>query len=136
MLKMLLATYESVGSRDNFHTFEYACRLVNSNMGNVRFLRVDESFKVAGNIECGAHSDFGNNGGRGSILSFQKLGTKHNIGHSHSCGIKAGVYQSGMSGDLDQKYNKGGSSWSHSHILTYENGKRTIITQKGKKWRG
>lgn len=136
MLKMLLATYESVGSSDNFHTFEYACRLVNSNMDSVRFLRVDESFKVAGNVECGSHSDFGNNGGRGSILSFQKLGTKHNIGHSHSCGIKAGVYQSGMSGDLDQKYNKGGSSWSHSHILTYENGKRTIITQKGKKWRG
>jgi hypothetical protein len=136
MLKMLLATYESVGSGSNFHTFEYACRLVNSNMNNVLFLREDESFKIAGNVECGSHSDSGNNGGRGSILSFQKLGTKHNIGHSHSCGIKAGVYQSGMSGDLDQKYNKGGSSWSHSHILTYQNGKRTIITQKGKKWRG
>lgn len=136
MLKMLLATYESIDKGLPFHTFEYACRLVNPNMNDVLFLREDQSFKVAGNIECGSHSDSGNNGGRGTVISFQKLGTKHNIGHSHSCTIKAGVYQSGMSGDLDQKYNKGGSSWSCSHILTYKNGKRTIITQKGKKWRG
>ncbi len=136
MLRMLLATYESVGTGNNFHTFEYACRLVNPNMNSVRFLRQDESFKLCGIIEAGSHSDSGNNGGRGSVLSFQKLGTKHNIGHSHQCTIKSGIYQSGMSGSLLQGYVSGGSSWSKSHILTYENGKRTIITQKGSKWRG
>jgi hypothetical protein len=33
-------------------------------------------------------------------------------------------------------YNKGPSSWSHSHVITYPNGKRSIITlQKNGNWR-
>jgi len=33
-------------------------------------------------------------------------------------------------------YNKGLSAWSHSFIVTYQNGKRTIVTIKdGKGWR-
>jgi hypothetical protein len=136
MLELTLDLYKATEKGEDFHTFENACRKVDSRMGSVRFLRQDESFKICDNIECGSHSDSGNNGGRGSVMSFQKLGTRHNIGHSHQCTIKDGVYQSGMSGSLEQGYNKGGSSWSHSHILTYKNGKRTVITQKGNKWKG
>jgi hypothetical protein len=33
------------------------------------------------------------------------------------------------------KYNAGPSSWSHSNIITYANGKRCMITQRGNKWR-
>lgn len=136
MLELTLDLFRAVeaGNKD-FHTFENACRRVNSSMDSVKFLREDQSFKICGDIECGSHSHNGNNGGRGSVLSFEKLGTRHNIGHSHSATIKAGVVQAGLSCSLDMGYNKGGSSWSHSHILTYKNGKRTIITQKGKKWR-
>ena len=136
MLELTLDLYKATEAGEDFHTFENACRKVDTRMESVRFLRQDESFKICDTIECGSHSDSGNNGGRGSVMSFQKLGTRHNIGHSHQCTIKDGIYQSGMSGSLEQGYNKGGSSWSHSHILTYNNGKRTIITQKGRKWRG
>ncbi len=135
MLELTLDLYKATEAGVDFHTFENACRRVDPRMNSVRFLRQDESFKICGNIECGSHSDSGNNGGRGSVLSFQKLGSRHNIGHSHQTTVKDGIYQSGMSGSLEQGYNKGGSSWSHSHILTYDNGKRTIITQKGSKWR-
>ncbi len=136
MLELTLDLYKATERGEDFHTFENACRRVDPRMETVRFLREDESFKVCGNIECGAHSDSGNNGARGSVMSYLKLGVKHNIGHSHQCTVKDGVFQSGMSGNLHQGYNKGGSSWSHSHILTYSNGKRTIVTQKGSKWRG
>ena len=103
------------------------------------FLTQDESFKICNDnengIECGSHGHLGNNGSRGGISSYQKLGARSNIGHSHSAGIKDGVYQAGVSAELDMGYNTGGSSWSHSHIVTYPNGKRTIITLKKGKWR-
>jgi len=33
-------------------------------------------------------------------------------------------------------YNVGGSGWSHSHIITYANGKRATATLKNGKWKG
>ena len=53
----------------------------------------------------------------------------------HTAGIIDGVYTAGVSGKLDMEYNKGPSSWSHSHVVTYPNGKRAIITVKNGKWK-
>ena len=44
-------------------------------------------------------------------------------------------WQAGTSSDLDMKYNKGLSSWSHSHIITYQNGKRAMLTMRNGKYR-
>ena len=32
-------------------------------------------------------------------------------------------------------YNTGLSAWSHSHVLLYANGKRAILTMRGRRWR-
>lgn len=98
------------------------------------FLREDDSFPVAG-IEQGMHGHRGPNGARGNPRGFRSIGHKVNIGHMHSAGIFNGVYVAGVSGLMDMDYNKGPSSWSHSHIVTYKNGKRAIITMRGEKWR-
>lgn len=106
---------------------------------NVRFLDEDESFIICddpqGGIECGMHGHLGANGGRGRINTFAKMGRRANIGHSHTAGIVEGIWQAGTSSLLDMSYNKGMSSWSHSHILTYENGKRCMITLRNGKYR-
>lgn len=133
-----LETYKAIANKSlTFSVFKYALTKQNPKLANVRFLRTDESFVVCGDggIECGSHGHLGNNGARGSINSYQKLGSRHNIGHSHSAAIKDGVYQAGVTASLDMGYNKGGSSWSHSHIVTYVNSKRTIVTLKNGKWR-
>ncbi len=94
----------------------------------------DESLKIAG-IEHGMHGHLGPNGARGNPKNLRTAG-KANTGHTHSAGIVDGVYTAGVYGELDMGYNKGLSSWSHSFILTYANGKRTICTIKdGKAWR-
>lgn len=121
------------GNKD-FQTFENAIIRVAPDLYKVRFLKTDETFRVK-DIECGQHGSYGVNGSRGSISAFQKQGIKFNVGHSHSAAIKDGVYYAGVSGKLDMGYNKGGSSWSQSHILTYKNGKRAIVTLKNGKWR-
>lgn len=115
---------------------------------NVEFLREDDSFvignnqeieyetgEIVGGIECGLHGHRGPNGARGSARNLRTIGRKINLGHSHSAGIIDGAYVAGVSGLLDMGYNKGPSSWSHSHIVTYQNGKRAIISMRGSKWR-
>ena len=105
---------------------------------NITFLKEDDSFVICqdkGGIECANHGHLGINGSRGSAQAFTRIGLRQNVGHFHSPCIVDGVYAAGISGNLDQGYNKGSTSWSHSHILTYKNGKRTIITMRGNKWR-
>lgn len=134
-LQMQYLNYKSMEQGVELETFKTACNLVNPKTEDVTFLKEDESFVICEDIECGQHSHLGNNGGRGSVRAFQMQGGRFNIGHSHSANIKDGVYQAGVSGKMDMGYNKGGSSWSHSHIVTYKNGKRCIVTLKDGKWR-
>ncbi len=106
---------------------------------NMKFLDLDESCitckKYGGGIENGYHGDRGPNGARGSRASLAKMARKLIIGHSHSAGILNGVYQVGTSSKLRLSYNRGPSSWSHTHCITYANGKRTLFTVwKGKPW--
>lgn len=135
-LEMQLASYRAIEEgNSNFAVFEHACNLLNPDLEDVLFLQEDESFVITGDIECGDHGHNGNNGARGSVRALQIRGRKSNSGHTHSATIKDGVYVAGVSGSLDMGYNIGGSSWSHSHIVTYLNGKRAIITIKNGKWR-
>ncbi len=120
--------------------FEWAVRRA-ADLPNAVFLRENDSFIIGKNsedgqgIECALHGHSGPNGARGSPKGFTQLATKANTGHTHTAGIIDGVYTAGVSGKLDMEYNKGPSSWSHSHVITYPNGKRAIITVKNGKWR-
>jgi len=101
---------------------------------DVRFLARDEQLEIAG-IRHDQHGDIGPNGARGSAANIARTGEKSNIGHSHSARIYHGCYQMGTMSLLNMGYNQGPSSWSHSLIVTYASGKRTIITLKNGKWR-
>jgi hypothetical protein len=76
------------------------------------------------------HGHLGPDGARGSAQNLNKIGKRANIGHLHSAGIYDGLYVAGTSTTLNMGYNKGPSSWSHSHIVTYPNGKRVTIAGK------
>lgn len=95
----------------------------------------DDSFILAG-VQFGLHGHLGPNGARGSPRNLRILG-KCNTAHTHSAGIVDGVYTAGVYGNLDMGYNKGPSSWSHSAIIQYKNGKRAILTMSKdlKMWR-
>lgn len=81
-----------------------------------------------GGIECSQHGDKGANGAKGTLAGFAKLGRRSNTDHDHSGGIVGGAYRAGTKSKLSLEYNSGLSSWNHSDIFTYENGKRAIIT--------
>ncbi|CAH9014372.1 putative homeodomain-like protein [Vibrio phage 249E41-1] len=135
-LEMQLANYRTMKQGKELQTFKTACEIIRGKpFENVTFLKTDEPFRLH-DIEMGQHGHNGNNGARGSAQAFRKQGIKFNIGHSHAPLIKGGVYQAGACMLVeDAGYAKGGSSWSVSHIVTYSNGKRTIITCKNGKWK-
>jgi hypothetical protein len=102
----------------------------------VKFLLADQSFRICDNkIECGMHGHLGPDGARGTPASLNKIGRRANTAHTHSAGIYNGLYVAGTSSKLKWDYNYGPSSWSHSHILTYSNGQRTIVTMYAGRWR-
>ena len=121
--------YEAIAEGDDyFQILPWALKEL-QDLEAVTFLGEDDSFLIVGNIECGMHGHNGANGATGSAAQYSKMGKRSNTAHTHSAGIYDGSYVAGVTGRLDMGYNKGLSSWSHSHIVTYDNGKRTIITQ-------
>ena len=92
------------------------------------FLSEDQSLLING-IEYGQHGDRGINGARGGYAAFERLGSCYVIGHSHS-GYKNGrrVAVAGVTGSLDMGYNKGASSWSHSHVFIGPDAIPQIVT--------
>lgn len=104
--------------------------------GKTKFLNPDQSFLTCGKrIENGMHGHLGPAGRWGSPENLSKMGRKANTAHTHSAGIYNGLYVAGTSTILRWDYTKGPSNWTHSHILTYPNGKRTIVTIYDGKWR-
>ena len=102
---------------------------------NLEVLNQDDPYIICDSIECGMHGHLGPNGTRGSPTAFARMGRRTNLGHTHVAGIWDGIYYAGTCSHLSMDYNKGPSSWSHSHIITYENGKRAIVTMWNGRWR-
>lgn len=139
-LEAQLEKYRSISNEEgDFHLLRWAVSKTGNDYPWVKYLKPDESFIICkengSGIECGMHGHYGTNGSRGSLRSFAKMGRKCNIGHTHSVGIENGAYCAGITGDLEQGYNNGPSSWSHGHIITYANGKRAIINVWRNKWK-
>lgn len=73
------------------------------------------------------HGDRGIDGSRGSTLAYSRLGCKSIKGHSHSPGVRDGVFTVGTIGKLDMGYNHPPSSWGQANCVIYANGKRALL---------
>lgn len=135
-LEAQLHVYSSMSNspKTPINILRWAVERINGQSNKVRFLNEDESLVIKG-VEQGIHGHLGPNGARGTARNLARMGRRINRGHEHAAGIIEGVFTAGLSGENDQGYNKGPSSWSPSHIVTYPNEKRAILTMWGGKWR-
>ena len=118
----------------DINVLEYA--LDNAGFVAADFLIADQSYLICGKkIECGMHGHLGPSGRRGSPDNLSKMARKANTAHTHACGIFNGLYVAGTSSKLRWDYSVGPSNWSNTHIVTYSNGKRTLVTMYNGKWR-
>ena len=139
-LRLNTAIYEAIQAGDRqFDVFKFALnRARPGGLPTIAFVPPSGSYVIcqqAGGIECAIHGHEGPNGSRGSPLALTKVATKMNTGHTHSASIYDGVYTAGLCGLFDQDYNSGASSWSQTQVVTYPNGRRTLITMHGPHWR-
>jgi len=112
---------------------EHVLKLNGLDPNQVKCLLPDESFKTCKDkIENGMHGHLGPNGSRGTHNSLSTIGRRANTAHEHYCGIYNGLYVAGHSTKDNWSYQYGPSAGSHSHIVTYPNGMRAIITM----WKG
>ena len=134
-LEAQLATYKALESNENFHMLEWTMRKYGC-PESIQYLRTDESFTIcSGKIEAGMHGHLGPNGQRGTPQNLSKIGRRANTCHTHSAGIFNGLYVGGTSTKLRWDYAKGPTSWTNSHIITYPNGQRTILTMYAGQWK-
>jgi len=102
---------------------------------NVRWLKRDEDFKVAG-IQLGRHGDKGMNGARGSVHSTELAFGRAVVGHAHTPQIFRETWVVGTTSIMDRDYMKGHpSSWLHTSCLVYKNGQRSLVTSISGNWR-
>jgi hypothetical protein len=106
---------------------------------HLRILKRDDSYIICpdrnGGIECAMHGHAGPNGSRGSPRAFAKMGRKANLGHYHAAGIWDGIWWGGTCARLDPDWTNGPGGWSHTHVVTYNNGKRSMVTMWNGKYR-
>jgi hypothetical protein len=139
-LRWDLARHEAVERQeDDFSIWRYALReALPGHLDGVTFVNEGGSYVIchdAGGIECGAHGHLGSNGAPGRPTDLARVSGKANFGDKHAFMIVDGAYFAGTSSLLDLGYNKGPSSWRQGHIVTYANGKRTLLPMHGAKWR-
>ncbi len=132
--------YSAVEEGDSeFDVVRYAIsQYDDKGLADIAFVPRNGSYVVCqeyGGIETALHGDMGPNGARGTATNMVKIATRMNVGHAHSAAILDGVYVAGLTGLMDQGYNEGPSGWSHTHVVTYANSKRTLLTIIDGKWR-
>jgi len=136
LLQLQMLTAMDRGDRD-FNILEWALR-AQGIPESVFFLGEDESYILCkynnGGIECGLHGHLGVNGGRGSTHALRKLGRRVNKAHDHTATWRDGVVSGGAC-SLQFPYMKGPNGHSVSHVITYVNSARTIVTFWGGKFR-
>lgn len=135
ILECMCAWYEAIDKGTDFYAVEWATRKYSEWKLplKVKFLKLDESLTTVGNTELGVHGHNGANGRRGSAVAFGNAGKKYITGHTHSAALYQGHATVGMLGKLDQGYNVGLSSWSHTNAIVYANGKVVLFTLKKNK---
>lgn len=130
------ARYRSEREGKHLNVLEYLLQRHTDSPPRALFLGLDESFLICDKrLECGNHGDLGTNGSAGSPKQLSKVGRRGVIGHTHTAGIYDGLYVAGTSTEFRWGYNHGPSSWTHSHVLVYPNGKRAIVTMFDGGWR-
>jgi hypothetical protein len=134
MVYMLENTEMTASGSSTPNPLEYYVKERIENPDRVFFHSPNERVDLKG-IDHSQHGHRGPNGSRGTLAAFAKCGYPVIIGHGHAPGKKKDAWQAGTSSRLKLEYNIGYSSWFHTHVGTYMNGKRTNLDVIKGKWR-
>lgn len=127
---MLQKTYSD---NEDIGAFEIYFRKTYPQVKNVIFLDRDFPAMIH-DIEVHHHGDLGTSGMKNATSYFFKHTQKVIHGHTHSPYVNKGAYCVGTTSKMRLSYNRGLSSWMHSNVIVYPNGKRQHIHIINGKW--
>lgn len=94
---------------------------------NIVFGRMDRP-QIGYVYDFSQHGHKGQNGSQGSPNQFRKWNLPLVTGHTHSPCIIGKVFTTGVTGRLNQGYNRGGASgWQHGHVVEHSNGECQLL---------
>lgn len=131
--RLNLAWWDAIdsGEGERFNAHAWALRNAGTDLSSILFLGQGQSYTICHDtapIECGLHGDIGPRGSRGNAHNLSRIVERVNIAHSHEPRIREAAYQAGTSSRLDLRYaSKGPGAWHWANIITYPNGKRTLV---------
>ena len=103
-------------------------------MSNISWLKKGEDIRIDG-IIMSVHGHKGHSGSKGTPSNIERSYGKSNTGHTHSALILRDAYVAGCMCIFNMPYTEDSASkWSHSNIINYKNGKRTIVNSFTDKW--
>jgi hypothetical protein len=133
------AWFAAIDNGDGLEFSAHAHALEMHGVEDVTMLHQGQSYLICQDtspIECGLHGDVGPRGSKGSPTGLAKVVERINSAHTHEPQIRDGLYVAGTSSRLDLPYaTKGPGAWHHAEVITYPNGKRTVITLQNGAWR-
>ena len=139
------AWFEALRNKDDgFSPHAYALQSAGYDLSDVAFLRQGQSFTICQGtlpIECGMHADVGPGGSKGSPTSLSKIVERMNGGHIHAPCIREAAFFAGTYSKLPSQHSmryasKGPNNWHQSAVITYQSGKRAIVTVSNGQYRG
>jgi hypothetical protein len=122
------------GKDEKFLLVEWLTRRTGRCPASVVFLHEDVSHRLFDEIEI-LHGDRGANGMKGTFTGLSKLGDRVIMADKHTAHIIHGLTAVGCSCLIPLRYQKGQSSHSHTHAVTYQTSKRALITVIDGRWR-
>lgn len=142
--KLNAAWFAALESKDEyFSAHAHALQNAGFNLSDIVFLRQGQSFTICQGtapIECGMHADVGPRGAKGSPSAMAKIVERMNGGHTHEPCIKEAAFYAGTSSRMPSPSSmryaaRGPNAWHQSEIITYQSGKRAIVTLQNGEYR-
>lgn len=130
----LIASVLYTATLQGYNPLEYGLNYIKPLPSNVKFLRQDSDFKIAG-YQLGNHGHLGSNGGKGSVRSIENANGKSITAHGHSAFKMRNTYKVGTSTHLRLDYNHGYSNWTQTNAVIDSLGKVQLYNTINSKWR-
>ena len=126
-LQTALAIVQAIKSGNKFDALEYWAKQTGLAKGAI-FLKRSQVMAIK-DFLMSLHGDKGINGARGSVKSFNKIGSQSVTGHGHAPAKEKGAWRVGISCIHGLEYATGSpSSWMQTAHILYSNGKGSLIS--------
>jgi hypothetical protein len=117
------------------HVLKFAVEeMCNVRCNNIEWLDINDDLFLEG-VQVNCHGHKGLNGSKGTLQGMVSAYNTSISGHGHAAGIKFDAWRVGTSTYLQEDYNDGPGTWTHTSGILYKHGAKALINIIEGKWK-